>query len=150
MKITLWTYQKKEAVEVLKKNGVLRLSEEDRALTYIGKPREFVSPFISPYNFMIHEMKEQLPPPKDSSAHYPIWAWYKLSGRYHPSKKWDKIHEGKIRLKLEIDSNRLLLSDFDRFCALISGLYLELTPEDKEIYGKRRDKSEYACDPDEC
>ena len=165
MKITLWTYQNKEAVEVLKKNGVLRLTENDRSLTHIGEPREFKSPFISPYNFIIHEMKEHLPPPKDSSAHYPIWAWYKSSGRYRPSKNWDKIHKGNIRLKLEIDSSRLLFSDFDRFCYLISGLYFKFTQEDIDNYGKnifqpdeffypnwryifdlhRKEKDDYSC-----
>lgn len=137
MILTLYTYQTKEAVEVLQKNGVLRLHKEDRKFTYAGQSvDEMNNHFEMPYNFMRFEMKNRLPSPKDKDCFYPIWAWYKLSGRYRPSKKWDEIHKGKIRLTLKIDSSRLLLSDFDMFCFLISGgnLYFNLSKEDEVKY----------------
>ena len=138
MKMTIYTYQTVEAVEILKKNGVLRLKEEDRKLTYAGDADKALNnPFDSPYRFIIYKMKELLPPPVDKDCFYPIWAWVKCSGRYTPSKKWDEIHQGKIRLKLEIDSSRLLLSDFDLFCYLISGgLYFKKSQADIDYYGK--------------
>ncbi len=136
MLITLYTYQTKEAVEVLRKNGVLKLHEEDRGLTYVGTAYDQIdNHFKMPYDFIRYEMMNRLPAPKDDKCYYPIWAWYKLSGRYRPSKKWDKVHEGKIRLTIKIDSSRLLLSDFDMFCYLIvGGLYFNLSKEDEIKY----------------
>ena len=138
MKVTLYTYQSKEAVEILKKNGVLRLKDEDRKYTYASHIDGIgTNYFESAYNFMIHTMKERLPSPC-KPAFYPIWAWYKVNGRYHPSKHWDDVHKGKIRLKIEIDDSRFILSDFDMFCYLIGGgLYFNLNQEDEKKYDGR-------------
>ena len=144
MKVTLYTYQSKEAVEILKKNGVLRLKEEDKKFTHAGHVDGVgTNYFETPYKFMIHKMKEVLPSPHEP-CFYPIWAWYKLGGRYKPSKHWDKIHHGNIRLKIEIDSSRFLLSDFDMFCYIIGGgLYFKITEEDVNKY------ENHIFDPDE-
>lgn len=122
MKLTLYTYQTKEAYEKLQKEGVLRLLITDRDLTHLHQYDHYeYNYFDFPYRFMIQRMKERLPAPKYSDTYYPIWAWRKANGRYKPSKGLDRIHKGLIRLKLEIDESRLLLSDFDMFAAIISG-----------------------------
>ena len=133
----LYTYQTIEAVKRLHEEGVLRLSEAERRFTYLGQyDGQNHNPFDAPYRFMMLRMRQRLPEP-EGDAVYPIWAWYKSNGRYKPSKALDKIHEGKIRLKLEVDPKRVLLSDFDRFAYLtVGGLYFVLSPEDEETYGK--------------
>ena len=122
MKLVLYTYQTIDAVEKLKKDGVLRLYEKDRYLTHLTRYDDSdYNYFEYPYKYMIHEMKKRLPAPKDKDTFYPIWGWYKVNGRYCASKELDKIHEGLVKLKVEIDESRVLLSDFDVFAAVISG-----------------------------
>lgn len=135
MKLVLYTYQHPDAVTKLRCEGALRLKESDRHLTYVGQEDGYQeNHFESPYRFMAYEMSKRLPSPLVPCA-YPIWAWYKSNGRYRPSKKLDALHHGKVRLRLEIDEKRVLLSDFDRFAYLTcGGLYFELKPGD-ERYG---------------
>ena len=141
MKIVLYTYQSKEAVEVLKKTGVLKLTKADRKLTQLARyDNSDYNFFEFPYKYMIHEMENRLPKPIDSATYYPIWAWYKVNGRYNPSKLLDKIHEGMYRLKVEIDNSRVLLSDFDLFASIISGTrYFDLKKDKEVISGKDYD-----------
>ena len=139
-KLILYTYQSKEAVKRLQQVGVLKLYKKDRKFTHLTRyDGEQYNYFEYPYKYMIHEMKKRLPPPSDSKVYYPIWAWYKSAGRYKPQKKMDKIHKGLVRLKLEIDESRVLLSDFDAFAAVISGTRI-LKEEESETIDFDADK----------
>lgn len=134
MKLVLFTYQKKEALDKLQSEGVLRLKKEDRNLTHLHRYDDNdYNHFEFPYKYMIHKMKEKLPPPKYDDTYYPIWAWQKVEGDEEPSEAFDKIHAGCYKLKLEIDDNRLLLSDFDMFSALIMGVRAFDKKEDEKI-----------------
>ena len=135
--MVLYTYQSIEAVAKLHQDGVLRLTEADRHYTYVGQSDDRDhNPFESPYRFMMARMKQRLPAPNGECA-YPIWAWYKCNGRFKPSRALDRIHMGKIRLKLLIEPRRALLSDFDRFAYLtVGGLYFNLSPNDEKTYGQ--------------
>ena len=137
MRIVLYTYQTREAYQKLQKDGVLYLRKEDRPFTKVGKDdNKYLNHFERPYDFIIHSMKNKLPLPNNKDAYYPIWGWYKYEGRYKPSKFLDDIHKGLVRLKIEIASSRVLLSDFDYFSYLISGgnLYINLSKDDEKKY----------------
>ena len=133
MKLTLITYQTKQAVDVLKRDGVLRLTEADKELTSLGEFHNTGFPYA--YKFMIWAMQNKLPAPKCPDTYYPIWAWHTIEGEVPPTPHLDEIHKGKIRLKIEIDESRVLLSDFDMFCFLLSGgLYFKTSHKEKKKY----------------
>ena len=136
-KLILHTYQSKQAVKILHEQGVLYLSEAERSYTYLGQyDGQDHNPFDSAYGFMVHEMKRLLPPPTHECA-YPLWAWYKCNGRYKPSRGLDKIHSGKIRLKVAIEPRKALLSDFDRFAYLtVGGAYFAFDEKQRSEFEK--------------
>ena len=136
MKIVLYTYQNKEAVDILKKTGVLRLKKEDEYLTSLANHQENAAyNFKRAFDFVIYSMRKRLAPPKNSDTYYPIWAWQKIEGSEVPSKLWDDNHHGKIRLKISIDEERFLASDFDMFCFLLAGgLYFDINKKEHDKY----------------
>lgn len=137
MKYRLTTYQSKDAVEKLLKDGYLILSKSQRHLTHLAREDgKDYNHFEFPYAYMMEEMKKRLPLPVHDDAYYPIWAWYKCNGRYQCSKKMDEIHHGLVKLIIEIDENRVLLSDFDMFASIILGsrtLYEDGRNDEDEI-----------------
>ena len=136
MKMILYSYQTKDAVRKLKEEGVLRLTQADEHFTWSGHSSQYTG-FRDAYAFMIHEMKRRLPPPKFEDTAFPIWAWNKTEGKKPPTKNLDGIHRGNVRLRIEIDEERVLLSDFDYFAYLVGGgLYFKFTKEDEEYVEK--------------
>ena len=132
MKIRLYTYQSEAAVDILKSTGVLKITKVSESFTHPKRDDSINRPFDYPYQVMIDKMKEKLPP-SDSDITYPLWAWYKMGGKYFPTKHFDKIHHGLYRITFEIDASLVLLSDFDMFCYLISGgLYFAYNDEEEE------------------
>ena len=136
MKIVLYSYQSKEAVAKLKSEGVLRLTEAEKSLIVPSSFNNFPAALHS-YEFMVYEMKKRLPPPKSPDCAFPLWGWYKSLGKNPPTKDLDGIHRGNVRLRIEIEEERVLLSDFDMFAYLFGGgLYFKETPEDEEFVEK--------------
>ena len=136
MKIVLYSYQSKEAVAKLKRDGVLRVTEADKSLINPSSYQNFPAA-LHAYEFMVYEMKKRLPAPTSPDCAFPIWGWYKSLGKNPPSKHLDGIHRGNIRLRIEIDEERVLLSDFDMFAYLYcGGLYFKEKPEDDEFVEK--------------
>ncbi|MCR5491012.1 MAG: DUF3841 domain-containing protein [Bacilli bacterium] len=117
MKKILYSYQRKEAVNILKRNGVLFVPQEMKDKTHLGtwKAGEFA------YRFLMSEMKDRLPKPAHEQAYFPIWAWHTVEGKAPPTESLDEIHHGNIRLKIELEEERFLLSDFDMFAAIFAG-----------------------------
>ena len=133
MKLRLVTYQSKEAVAILKRDGVLRLREADQEKTSLGEFHNEGFPYA--YRFMLWAMRKRLPAPKYEDTYYPIWAWHTIEGKTPPTPHLDEIHKGKIRLTIEIEESRALLSDFDMFCFLLSGgLYFNTSRKEKKKY----------------
>lgn len=136
MKIELVTYQSEAAVSSLSSRGVLRLRKEDEHLTHLASFGADTG-FAYAYRFMIFEMKQRLSKAKHEDTYFPIWAWQKSEGKNPPSDYLDYIHRGKVRLRIRIDEERILSSDFDMFSYLLSGgLYFNLSKEDEKKYGK--------------
>lgn len=102
--ITLWTIQNEKAYEILNKTGILVASEE-------------FAMFEDEYTWIANQMKEKGIFPADENTKYPIWAWYKWSGK---RKKMDMREGGfakrgtpLVQLEIEIPAQDVLLSDFD-------------------------------------
>lgn len=133
MKITLYSYQKPKAVEKLKKDGVLRLTKKDRWRT---TPYQFqMKGFHQAYKFIADEMNDRVEKRKFEDTSCPIWAWYIYCGEPAPTKDLDDHHKGQIRLKIEIDDSRVLLSDFDMFCYIAGhGYYFNVGKKQKRLY----------------
>ena len=136
MKIALVTYQTEEAVAALHERGVLHLRKEDEHLTHLASFGPDTG-FSYAYRFIIQEMRKRLPKAKTEDTCYPIWAWQKIEGKNPPTPYLDYIHRGKVRLRIFLDEERILSSDFDMFSYLLSGgLYFNLSKEDELKYGK--------------
>lgn len=133
MKITLYSYQMPKAVEKLKKDGVLRLTKKDRWRTL---PYQFkMKGFHNAYKFIRDEMNERLDKKQYDDTFCPIWGWYIYEGKSLPRKELDSHHKGQIRLKIEIDDSRVLLSDFDMFCYIAGcGYYFNLGKKQERLY----------------
>lgn len=132
MKMVLYSYQKPEAVENLKKDGFLRLVKKDRKLTTLQDLDNIG--FDKAYEFIIHEMSAKFPK-KFKDTYYPIWAWYINGGEIPPTESLDECHKGLFRLKIEIDDSRVLLSDFDMFCYLAGyGYYFDIGKKQHRLY----------------
>lgn len=117
-KITLWTLQHIEAYKMLEKNGVLHANEQhlfcEDDLRYA-------------YDWLTEQMKKRVDLPPDGVS-YPIWAWYKWEGKH---KRCDlrcggyaKRGTPMVQMEIQIDSDRLLLSDFDRWVNVLNKAYI--------------------------
>lgn len=129
----LVTYQSKEALERIKKEGYLIMEEDKYPYTQIKRfENPYGSNFPFAYNFIIDRMNKRLVKP-DEHCFYPLWAWYKVNGRYNPSKHMDRIHHGLYRITFNIDEKDVLLSDFDMFCYILSGGLYFKKPGEEEL-----------------
>ena len=132
----LVTYQSKEAVKRLLKEGYLIMEKDKRDFTHIHRFDDHdysAHSFTYAYNYIIDRMNKLLPPKEDPNCYYPLWAWYRVNGRRKPTKFLDNMHKGNVRIIFEIDDNKVLLSDFDMFSYILSGgLYFKKNPESFE------------------
>lgn len=120
----LWTVQDKEAYLNLTHSGVLRADKE-----YIyGK--EY---FLSAYDWMSQQMRARISePPND--IQYPVWLWHTWEGR---RKRPDMRRSGYaptgspiVLLTVDVPDEKVLLSDFDRWHAVLSKDYLATDEND--------------------
>lgn len=117
-KITLWTLQHVEAYKTLEKNGVLYANEQH---LFCEDDMRYA------YDWLTEQMKKRVGTPPDGVS-YPIWAWYKWEGK---RKRCDlrcggyaKRGTPMVQMEIQIDSDRLLLSDFDRWVNVLNKAYI--------------------------
>jgi hypothetical protein len=120
-KVTLWTVQTSEAWEALQKQRVLR-----------ADGRRVTPEFRPAYRWLMAQMKERLP---SCSGRYPVWAWY------HP--KPDLRYAGflprgtpGVRIEFVASVDRILLSDFDAWHAVLNSSYLALDETEDEAFDR--------------
>lgn len=104
----LWSIQTPKAYQTLQERGVLR-----------GDGRK-VAPYFRPaYAWMQDQMRARVPSYTKGTL---VWAWAKkpdlrVSGREYPDEK-------NVRLEIEVDPSRVLLSDFDAWHFVLNNAYL--------------------------
>ena len=110
----LWILQHASVWDELKSEGIWRVPEIDEI-------------YRRPYDWLVSQMESRIGKRPEGVA-YPIWAWAKLQGR--PDGKPDMRSVGRIwerpcvRLELEIDESRIVLSDEDWWHYVLNGSYL--------------------------
>lgn len=110
-KIKLWTIQSAEVYDQLQKNGyyipnekhIILLDEEE---------------FKKAYNWMTRQMNK-FEIKNIYGNKYPIFAWYKFDGHLAVGKYFEELKEmietNGVFMELEIEADRVLLSDFDKW-----------------------------------
>lgn len=122
----LWTIQTEAAVTALEASGELInlghcLSLEDHSFAY---------------SWMKRKMEERLGPAPSGDA-YPIWAWKSWGGQRSPrpdlrrTAHLPKDTKGAC-IEIDVSDRRILLSDFDRWHAVLAGQYLPDDERDEE------------------
>jgi Domain of unknown function (DUF3841) len=112
----LWTIQTPDAVTQLERTGVLRCSPQ-----YVDEHCR------APYGWMCEQMRGRIPdgPPEA----WPVWAWYQWEGqaRAMPDlRATGHLPKGSsgVRLELEVDPGKVLLSDFELWHYVLNYWYL--------------------------
>ena len=115
--MTLWTIQTVDAWRILETKGKLR-----------GDSRKVEKSFHGAYEWMKQQMTRRLGPPPTKSAQ-PIWAWHQWNGEQQRKPDLrsggylEKCQTG-VRLELDVDHRRVLLSDFGLWHFVLNYWYL--------------------------
>ncbi|MEG0472091.1 MAG: DUF3841 domain-containing protein [Solibacillus sp.] len=108
--------------------------EEVKRLGYLTGDRQFVwEEFVEPYKWMMTQMEKRIP---NYEGEYPIWVWPErpdLRRSAHLAKG-----EQGVLLKVELDPEDVLLSEFQAWHIVLNHHYLDLSGE--------ADDREYAFD----
>ncbi len=108
----LVTFQTKEALDVLKKTGILITNE-----AYIDLKKYSV-----PYDWIVHEMRQKICP--RNGERYPIWAWAKCGSSIAPKKKKNRLNVAQkhlVRITFEKTVEKVLLSDYMAYSFVLNG-----------------------------
>lgn len=128
--LRLWSIQPQEAWEILETEGVYRAKREC--------VESFWPEFLNAYQWMIRQAEENgihRPP----SCIYPIWAWYRargLKGDRPDLRETGHLARGEkgVLLELEVERNRVLLSDFDLWHFVLNYWYLAADEADETLF----------------
>lgn len=131
--MVLWSIQPLEEWDRLQTTKVLRGAEQ------------FVWPeFLPAYQWLRQQMRQRICRPPDEAT-YPMWAWYQWrdSRRRKPDFRWIRHHELRpgssvVRLELEVDASRVLLSDFVLWHCAINNWYLSSSRKDDLAFERER------------
>lgn len=133
----LVTYQKKEAYDKLINEGVLKITEEERTKT-LPYTMTGVANIKDAYQYIIDNMKDV--EGYEEGIISPIWAWYRWEGEKTSPASNDEHYQGELRITIEVDKKRVLLSDFDKFAAIFNDSYLPKTKLHRKYYDKHYKK----------
>lgn len=119
--IKIYTFQHIDVLKVLEKEGVFYPKERN-----IFKNPDDRKWFGSSYNWMKNQMNQRL---DNYSGETPIWGWIEQPGNISVRKSFGA---NQVRLTANVDRNRVLLSDFDLWHAVLNNYYLSLTSAEEE------------------
>ncbi|MCM3180645.1 DUF3841 domain-containing protein [Cytobacillus horneckiae] len=139
-----WTIQSAAKWEEVKKIGYL-----------IGVHEQIWPEFVEPYLWMMEQMKSKIK--NYDQAEYPVWVWTNrpdLRRSGHLNKG-----ESGVLLKIDIDDDRILLSDFQAWHFVLDGVYCNIEAKEenelnlssksiKESWKKIFDLNDLANNPD--
>ena len=129
-KLKLWTIQDKAAYDKFQKTGVLRADSNFAMFDY---------------SWMAKQMIARIGPPPTGVTE-PVWAWHSWEGECKPSITEDDIKNSRVVIEFTIDSDKVLLSDFDAWHAVLMFDYLALTAEEYADFEDQVYYSDYTWD----
>ncbi|GAA0739238.1 DUF3841 domain-containing protein [Clostridium oceanicum] len=119
-KVTLWTCQRNIVLNTIKEKGIYHVKKEFIEKKY----REVAKIFLEPYGWFINKAEKILPKPK--GAEYPIW----LS----EDPKYVGCYEDSVILKIEVDSDKVILFDREKWNRILNLSYVPKDNKDLEEY----------------
>jgi len=127
----LWTIQPEARWNELQETGSLITTHE------------FVEEyFLTPYRWMISQMRIRLVDQPAEDTRSPLWAWYQYSSatRRMPDLRRSAHlarYERGVRIELEVDDSRVLLSDFNLWHSCLNGWHLPLSRRDSDAWDRK-------------
>lgn len=114
----LWTIQNEAVYKKFKDMGILHADS-----SFINND------MVLHYDWIVEQMKRRIGLPIPETIKYPIWAWYQWQGIEHTrpdlrfSGHLEKGTKG-VLLELEVEPEKVLLSDFDDFNNVLNYGYI--------------------------
>ena len=130
--VILWSVQPEPVAEILRNSG--RLTGDGRRVRHYLRPA---------YRWMIEHLSNRVPRP--SHCRFPIWAWERFSGprRKRPDLRRSGILPPRgtkgILIEYECADSAVLLSDIDKWYAVIRRRYLPLTMSEALAFERKLD-----------
>lgn len=116
--MNVWTRQDKKILDEIKKNKKYFCKEE-----YINKKMEDFSGYYKNLYKWYSKRAEKIINKPYEEIKYPIWVSLDEEMRLQPV-------EGQVILKLSIDKERLVITDFEKWGYVVNYLYLPLSKDD--------------------
>lgn len=116
--MNVWTRQDKKILDEIKKNKKYFCKEE-----YINKKMEDFSGYYKNLYKWYSKRAEKIINKPCEDVKYPIWVSLDEEMRLQPV-------EGQVILKLSIDKERLVITDFEKWGYVVNYLYLPLNKDD--------------------
>ncbi len=114
---TYWTIQMMDKWDEVQSLGYL-----------IGDEKYIWGDFIEPYHWMMGQMKKRLP---NYTGEYPIWLWTNRPD-LRRSAHLERGEKG-VLLKVELDEQDVLLSEFQAWHFVLNRTYFELEGDEDEL-----------------
>ena len=105
------TYQAKEVIDILNGSSEYKVTSPNQMKTYNSFQWKYDSfnPFKEVYDYISDRMKKNINSADfDDEIIAPIWGWYK----YKSIRKLNNDNKDLYRIELEIEDDKVLLSDF--------------------------------------
>ncbi|RJS80476.1 DUF3841 domain-containing protein [Methanophagales archaeon] len=132
-RMRLWTIQTKETWAHAEESGVLECNE-----LYIDANKAIDSWFRPAYDWMVGQLEQRVKTyPRNK---YPIWAWYHPKPDLRRSGHLPRGTSG-VRVEFLVSSDRVLLSDFEAWHAVLNCWYLSLSEEESDNWDTRCERA---------
>ena len=139
----LWTIQNEAVMAEIESDGVYRCHPSFSLPVLFGDDGELDPMFLACYHWMADRLEEKSPRP-DGVA-FPIWCWFRQwssQNKKHPGKpdmrSWTTSEPEKVvRLRLEVDEERVLLSDFELWHIPLNFGYMGLSEQEDDEFDER-------------
>lgn len=117
------TFQSKEALEYLNKNGYLICDDK-----YIDLKKSSLV-----YKWVVDNMNKVVT--NKTGATYPLWCWVRCEDEICPPKvKGKKVEGFDVKITFNIDEKDIFITDFRMFSFILNNLYIPNSLRDKEAF----------------
>ena len=126
------TFQTKEALEYLIKNGYLICENKYVDIEKMGPT----------YKWLVDNMNKFVE--NKTIAKYPIWCWVKCNDSICPPKHKGKRVEGfDVKITFNVKESEIFITDFRRYSFLLSNLYIPDNKTDKDKFNECRNDEKF-------
>lgn len=131
----LWTLQHPDVWSALEKEGIWHVNEKH--LEFPEHEDNDFNHLHYAYKWYADQMKRRIgSPPK--GVRFPVWAYFKRRGRMDgkPDMRFERwFYSGQVdRLRLDVDDDRVLLSDYDEWHTPLNYWFLSRSQAESEAF----------------